>query len=266
MKDGLELSNEEMHRVFATYNQGKLNSFVIEITSDILAHKNADGEHVVDTILDTAGQKGTGKWTGISALDLGIHVALIGEAVFARCLSAIKEERVKAARFYATSTTSFSGDKEQFIADLEDAMYASKLISYAQRFMLMRAAAKEYCWELNNGKIVMMWRGGCIIRSSFLGNIRDAFTKHPNLETILLDDYFKDHLEAAEGVWRRVLSTAIQLGIPAPSMTSALSFYDGYRCSRLPANLLQAQRDYFSAHTYERVDKPRGNFFHTKWS
>ncbi len=255
-----------MHEVFAEWNKGELDSYLIEITRDILATKDESGQYVVDYILDTAGQKGTGKWTGITALDLGVPMTLVGEAVFSRCLSALKDERVAASKVLQGPCTEFEGNKEEFIQDLRRAMYASKIVSYAQGFMLMREAAKEYNWNLNYGGIALMWRGGCIIRSRFLGEIRDAFGKNPNLNNLLLDDFFRNVIHENQASWRRVVAKAVELGIPVPAMSSALGFYDGYRHERLPANLLQAQRDYFGAHTYERIDKPRGQFFHTNWT
>jgi len=265
LKYALGMSNQEMHEVFAEWNKGKLDSYLIEITRDILGFQDENGDYVVDQILDTAGQKGTGKWTGISALDMGIPLTLIAEAVFARCLSALKEERVAASKVLSGPEVKFDGDKAAFIKDLHDALYASKIISYTQGYMLMGEAAKEYGWNLNLGGIAMVWRGGCIIRSAFLGKIKEAFDKNPNLSNLMLDDYFKLEIEAAQPAWRRVIAKAVEMGIPVPAMSSALSFYDGYRRARLPANLLQAQRDYFGAHTYERVDRPRGEFFHTDW-
>jgi len=266
MSKGLDMTNDEMHKVFAEWNEGKLDSYLVEITRNILGYKDADGNEVVDLILDTAGQKGTGKWTGIAALDLGQPLTLIGEAVFARCLSAIKEERVKASKILSGPAAQFKGDKVAFINDLREALYASKIVSYAQGYQLMRAAAKEYGWNLNYGGIALMWRGGCIIRSAFLGKIKEAFDNNHQLDNLLLDPFFKDAVEQAQTPWRRVVTTAVELGIPMPATSSALAFYDGYRSCRLPANLLQAQRDYFGAHTYERVDKPRGEFFHTNWT
>jgi len=266
MKEGLGMSNQEMHEVFAQWNEGELDSYLIEITRDILAYKDEDGNEVAELILDTAGQKGTGKWTGIEALNLGQPLTLIGEAVFARCLSALKEERVAASKVLKGPKAKFRGDKEKFINDLRKALYASKIVSYAQGYQLMRAAAKEYNWNLNYGGIALMWRGGCIIRSVFLGKIKEAFDKNPKLENLLLDPFFKDAVEKAQSAWRRVVTAAIQMGVPIPAMSSALAYYDGYRHDRLPANLLQAMRDYFGAHTYERVDKPRGEFFHTNWT
>lgn len=266
MKEALGMTADEMHEVFATWNKGKLDSYLIGITADILAFKDEDGEPLVEKILDTAGQKGTGKWTGISALDMGIPLTLIVEAVFARCLSALKEERVAASKILHGPEATFEGDKAAFIQDLHDALYASKICSYAQGYMLMRAAAEEYKWNLNYGGVATIWRGGCIIRSVFLSKIKEAFDKNPALTNLLVDDYFRQEVEAAQGAWRRVVAKAVELGIPMPAMSSALAFYDGYRRERLPQNLLQAQRDYFGAHTYERVDKPRGQFFHTNWT
>ncbi len=266
MRDYVGLSADEMHEIFAEYNKGDLDSYLIEITGDILGYKDTDGSPIVEKILDTAGQKGTGKWTGIAALDEGVPLTLIGEAVFSRCLSAIKEERVSASKVLTGPTPKFTGDKKQFIADIKDALFAAKIVSYAQGYTLMRAAAKTYGWNLNYGGIALMWRGGCIIRSVFLGKIKEAFDNNPALTNLLLDPYFKDVMDKAQAGWRRVCGAAIANGIPAPAMTTALSYYDGYRCERLPANLLQAQRDYFGAHTYERVDAERGQFFHTNWT
>ncbi len=266
MKVGLGLTNAEMHQVFTEWNQGELDSYLIEITRDILGYKDDDGNEVLDAILDTAGQKGTGKWTGIAALDLGMPLTLIGEAVFARCLSAMKDERMAAAKVLTGPTTTFEGSKNQLIDDLRQALYASKIVSYAQGYQLMRAAAAEHHWNLNYGGIALMWRGGCIIRSVFLGKIKEAFESNPALDNLLLDPFFKEAVEGAQEAWRRVIKTAVDLGIAVPTLSAALAFYDGYRCGRLPANLLQAQRDYFGAHTYERLDKPRGEFFHTNWT
>jgi 6-phosphogluconate dehydrogenase len=266
MKVGLGMSNEEMHKVFARWNEGVLDSYLVEITRDILDHKEEDGTHTIDVIMDRAGQKGTGKWTAITALDVGQPLTLIGEAVFARCLSAMKEERVEAAKTLDGPGTSFDGDKAEFVNDLEQALYASKIVSYAQGYQLMRAVSDEKDWELNYGAIALMWRGGCIIRSAFLNNIRDAFDTNPQLSNLLLDPFFEKAVETAQASWRRVAAAAITLGIPMPAITSALAYFDGYRTARLPANLLQAQRDYFGAHTYERLDKPRGEFFHTNWT
>jgi 6-phosphogluconate dehydrogenase len=266
MKEGLALSNEEMHEVFTAWNTSELDSYLIEITRDILGYRTADGEAVIDQILDTAGQKGTGKWTAVSALDLGQPLTLIGEAVFARCLSALKEERVEASKVLSGPSTAFAGDKAAMIDDLKQALYASKIVSYAQGYQLMRAAAEEHGWKLNNGGIAQMWRGGCIIRSVFLGNIREAFDSNPDLVNLLLDPFFKNAVENAQAAWRRVIMKSVELGIPMPAIGAALAYFDGYRSERLPANLLQAQRDYFGAHTYERLDKPRGEFFHTNWT
>lgn len=268
MKDLLGMSNQEMSQTFAEWNKGDLDSYLIEITRDILGYKDpANGEAVVDKILDTAGQKGTGKWTAIAALDHGIPLTLIGEAVFARCLSAQKEERVNASKILAGPKPAiFQGDKAAFLEDLRRALFAAKIISYAQGYALMRAAAKEYGWDLNYGGIALMWRGGCIIRSVFLGKIKDAFTANPALENLMLDAYFCQKLKEAQSGWRNVISTVVLNGIPAPTLSAALNYYDGYRAERLPANLLQAQRDFFGAHTYERVDAPRGEFFHTNWT
>ena len=265
MKDLVGMTHDEMHEVFAEWNEGELNSYLVEITRDILAYKE-DGEPLVEKILDKAGQKGTGKWTGIIALDMGIPLTLIGEAVFARCLSAQKDERVEASKVLNGPKVKFEGDKKAFVDDLRQALLAAKMISYAQGYALMREAAKEFGWHLNYGGIALMWRGGCIIRSGFLDNIKHAFDKNGDLKNLLMDDYFNGKIDAAQDGWRRVAATAITSGIPAPAITAALNYYDGYRCERLPANLLQAQRDYFGAHTYERVDKPRGEHFHTNWT
>ncbi len=267
MKDFLGMTNEEMHETFAEWNRGDLDSYLIEITRDILAKKDADGRYVLDYILDTAGQKGTGKWTAISALDLGEPLTLISESVYARCLSALKEERTEASKILeGPKPLRFTGDRKAFLEDLRKALFASKVVSYAQGYSLMRAAAKEYGWDLNYGGIALLWRGGCIIRSVFLGKIKEAFDKNPALANILLDPYFKEKLSDAQKGWRNVVSQAIVNGVPAPCMTAALEYYDGYRTERLPANMLQAQRDYFGAHTYERTDRPRGEFFHTNWT
>jgi len=265
MKDLLGMSHDEMHQVFADWNQGELDSYLVEITRDILAYKEGQ-EPLVEKILDKAGQKGTGKWTGIIALDMGIPLTLIGEAVFARCLSAQKDERVEAAKVLSGPKVKFEGNKQAFIDDLRQALLASKMVSYAQGYALMREAAREFGWHLNYGGIALMWRGGCIIRSAFLDNIKHAYDKNPELKNLLLDDYFEGKISAAQDGWRRVAATAISSGIPTPAITTALNYFDGYRCARLPANLLQAQRDYFGAHTYERVDKPRGEHFHTNWT
>lgn len=266
MRDYLGMTADEMHEVFAKWNEAELDSYLIEITRDILGFKDEDGKPIVDKILDTAGQKGTGKWTGIAALDEGVPLTLIGEAVFARCLSAIKEERVEASKVLTGPIPKFDGDRQEFIDDIRKALFASKIVSYAQGYTLMRAAAKTYGWNLNYGGIALMWRGGCIIRSVFLGKIKDAFDKDPGLTNLLLDPFFKEIIDSTQSGWRRVCAAAMTNGIPAPAMTTALSYYDGYRCEKLPANLLQAQRDYFGAHTYERLDHQRGEFFHTNWT
>ncbi len=267
MKDILGMTNEEMHETFAEWNKGDLDSYLVEITRDILAKKDEDGRYVLDYILDTAGQKGTGKWTAIAALDQGVPLTLIGESVFARCLSAQKEERVAASKILeGPKPAKFTGDRAAFLEDLRKALFAAKVVSYAQGYALMRAAAKEYGWNLNYGGIALMWRGGCIIRSVFLGKIKEAFDKNPAIANILLDPYFSGKLAEAQQGWRNVLCAAMQNGVPAPCMTAGLQYYDGYRTERLPANLLQAQRDFFGAHTYERTDKPRGEFFHTNWT
>jgi 6-phosphogluconate dehydrogenase len=266
MKEGLGMTNAEMHKAFSDWNQSELNSYLIEITRDILAYKDEQGNEVIDLILDTAGQKGTGKWTVVAALDSGQPLTLIGEAVFARCLSALKEDRVKASQILKGPKAAFKGDRIKFVNDLRMALYASKIVSYAQGYQLMRAAAKEYKWNLNYGGIALVWRGGCIIRSAFLGEIKKAFDKNPNIENLLIDPFFKKAVTKAQSSWRRVVTTAVKLGIPTPTISSALAYYDGYRHDRLPANLLQALRDYFGAHTYERVDKPRGEFYHTNWT
>ncbi len=266
MKDYLRMSYDEMHQVFKAWNESELNSYLIEITRDILAYRDTDGEPLLEKILDTAGQKGTGKWTAVTSLDLGIPLTLIGEAVYARCLSALKEERVKASAILKGPVPSFNGDKEAFIGDLKNALYASKIVSYAQGYTLMMEAAKEYGWELNYGGIALLWRGGCIIRSLFLGKIKEAFDRNPGLENLLLDPYFREVVLRAQKGWRNVVAAAAMNGIALPSLSSALAYFDGYRSARLPANLLQAQRDYFGAHTYERTDRPRGEFFHTNWT
>ena len=266
MKRGLGMTNAEMHAVFADWNTGELDSYLIEITRDILGYKDEAGHEVVDLILDAAGQKGTGKWTVVAALDDGMPLTLIGEAVFARCLSAVKEERVAAAQEIKGKVSTFKGDKTKFVKDLQAALYASKIVSYAQGYQLMRAAAKTYKWNLNYGGIALVWRGGCIIRSVFLGEIKKAFKRNPELVNLLVDKFFKKAVSSRQAGWRRVVVQATKLGIPVPCLSSALTYFDGYRSDRLPANLLQAQRDYFGAHTYERVDKPRGEVFHTNWT
>ena len=257
----------EMHEVFTEWNKGVLDSYLIEITRDILGKTDDEtGKSMVDVILDTAGQKGTGKWTGISALDLGQPLTLIGEAVFARCLSALKDQRVAASKVLTGPEAKFTGDRDSFIEDIRQALYASKIVSYAQGYQLLQAAADEYKWDLNYGEIAQMWRGGCIIRSQFLGKITDAFKTQPNLVNLMLNPYFNTAITEAQAGWRRVVCKSIEMGIPAPAFSAALAYFDGYRSERLPANLLQAQRDYFGAHTYERLDKPRGEFFHTNWT
>jgi 6-phosphogluconate dehydrogenase len=272
LKNGLGLGADEMHDVFAEWNKGDLDSYLIEISSDILGKKDDDGSPLVDKILDTAGQKGTGKWTVINSQELGIPITLMAEAVYSRCVSALKDERVKASRKLRgprptlTSIAANPAKKRAFIDDIKSALYAAKIISYAQGYMLMRAAAKEYRWTLNYGGIALMWRGGCIIRSRFLGKIKDAYDKNPKLSNLLLDDYFRGEIKKAQKGWRNIVATAAKRGIPVPAFGTALAFYDQYRSAVLPANLLQAQRDYFGAHTYERVDKPRGEFFHTNWT
>ncbi|MBU0677570.1 MAG: decarboxylating NADP(+)-dependent phosphogluconate dehydrogenase, partial [Verrucomicrobia bacterium] len=266
MKYALRMSNEEMHKAFAEWNKGKLDSYLIEITRDILGYRDEDGNYTLDLILDAAGQKGTGKWTAVTALELGMPLTLIGEAVFARCVSALKEDRVKASKALNGPSATFSGDTSAFVNDLEEALYASKIISYAQGYQLMRAAAGENGWNLNYGGIALMWRGGCIIRSAFLEKIKEAFDNNRELDNLLLDPFFRNAVHSAQDSWRRVVSTATQVGVPIPAISSALAYYDGLRSERLPANLLQAQRDYFGAHTYERVDRPRGEFFHTNWT
>jgi 6-phosphogluconate dehydrogenase len=266
MRDILGMSAGEMHQVFKEWNKGELDSYLIEITRDILDYKDEDGEPLVNRILDTAGQKGTGKWTVISSLDLGIPLTLISEAVFSRTLSSLKEERVSASKVLHGPEKNFNGNRTEFINNLRDALYASKIVSYAQGYSLMRAAAKEYNWNLNYGGIALMWRGGCIIRSAFLGKIKEAFVNKPDITNLLLDPFFRDKVENSQKGWRNVVATAVTNGIPVPAISSALSYFDGYRSEKLPANLLQAQRDYFGAHTYERTDKPRGEFFHTNWT
>jgi 6-phosphogluconate dehydrogenase len=266
MKEMVGMSPDEMHEVFKQWNEGELESYLIEITRDILAFKDTDGTPLVDKILDTAGQKGTGKWTAVEALDLGIPLTLIAEAVFARCLSALKDERVKASGILAGPKPKLAGDRKSFLADMEKALYASKLISYAQGYMLMQEAAKEYRWDLNYGGIALLWRGGCIIRSAFLDKIKEAYDRNPHLSNLLFDPFFQQQLAQAQDAWRRVVSFATLNGVWIPAHATALAFYDGLRSSRLPANLLQAQRDYFGAHQYERIDRRRGEFFHTNWT
>lgn len=263
---GLGLSAEQMHTIFSKWNQGFLDSYLVEISSAIFAFKDADGSPLLDRILDVAGQKGTGKWTVVEALNLGMPLTPIAEAVFARCLSALKSERMIASEVLKAPKLSLEQNKWQIVADLEQALYASKIVSYAQGFMLMREAAKEYKWHLNYGDIALMWRGGCIIRSRFLGQIKEAYDKDPHLLNLLLDPFFREALQSCQQAWRRAVCAAIQLGIPTPCLSTSLAFYDGYRSERLPANLLQALRDYFGAHTYERTDKNRAEYFHTDWA
>jgi 6-phosphogluconate dehydrogenase len=267
LEEGLGLNAEELHQVFADWNKGELDSFLIEITAEIFTKKDEDGKPLVDKILDTAGQKGTGKWTGISALDLGMPVTLIGEAVFARCLSSLKDERVAAANVLKGPAPGAKiPDRKAFIENVRRALYCSKMISYGQGYMLLREAGKENGWHLNMGGIALMWRGGCIIRSRFLGKIKEAYDNNPKLTNLLIDDFFAGVLNNYQQSWRQAVAAAVGLGIPTPAFSTALAFYDGYRTERLPANLLQAQRDFFGAHTYERVDQPRGKFFHTNWT
>ncbi len=266
MKKLLGLSYPEMQAIFSRWNTGKLDSYLIEITADILGYDDTDGTPLVEHILDAAGQKGTGKWTGMSALQEGVPLTLIAESVFARCLSAEKEERVNASLRFPEPERTFTGDKEQFIEALGDALYCAKIVSYAQGFELIKRAGEEYQWDLNLGNIALLWRGGCIIRSNFLGKIKEAYDAQPDLENLILSPYFKDEITKAETNWRTVVSTAIAQALPIPSLSAALNWFDGYRSAQLPANLLQAQRDYFGAHTYERTDHPRGEFFHTNWT
>jgi 6-phosphogluconate dehydrogenase len=266
LKDILHYDNEKISQVFAEWNKGDLDSYLIEITSQIFQKKDEEGKYVVDYILDAAGQKGTGKWTATSALDFGIPVTLIGEAVFARCLSALKEERVEASKHFKKPPQRFQEDHDKFIKNIGQALYASKIISYAQGFLLLSAAAKEFGWKLNFGAIALMWRGGCIIRSKFLRKITEAYQRKPDLSNLLLDEFFKEKIQTNEDGFRNTIATAALSAIPVPAMSTALSYFDGYTCERLPANLLQAQRDFFGAHTYERIDRKRGEFFHTNWT
>lgn len=266
LHEGIGLTYEELRKTFQAWDASELNSYLIEITSDIFGTLDTDGKPLVENILDVAGQKGTGKWTVNAALELGIPLTLIGEAVFSRCLSSMKEERVEASKILSTSHEPYKGDKEEFIDAAKQALYASKIVSYAQGFMLMRAQAKELGWKLNFGSVALMWRGGCIIRSLFLGKIKEAYVRDPELKNLLLDPFFANEIKAKEKGWRHLVSQATLLSIPLPCMAAALAFFDGYRSARLPANLLQAQRDYFGAHTYERLDRPRGEFFHTNWT
>jgi 6-phosphogluconate dehydrogenase len=266
MKEGLGMTADEMSAVFAEWNKGELDSYLIQITADILKFKDTDGQPLVDKILDAAGQKGTGKWTVISSMDLGIPITLIAEAVYSRCVSALKDERVAAAKKLKGPRPKISGDRAKFTEAVRHALYASKIISYTQGYMLMRAAAQEYHWNLNYGGIALMWRGGCIIRSRFLGKIKEAFDKNSKLTNLLLDNFFRQAIKESQRGWRNVVAMAAKKGLPTPAFATALNFYDSYRCARLPANLVQAQRDYFGAHTYERIDKPRGEYFHTNWT
>lgn len=266
MKDYLGMEADEISQAFAEWNKGELDSYLIQITAEILAFKDTDGQPLVDKILDTAGQKGTGKWTVINAAELGQPVTLITEAVYARCISAFREQRMVAAKTLTGPTAKFSGDKASFIEHIRQALYVSKIVSYAQGFMLMRAAAEDYDWELNYGGIALMWRGGCIIRSRFLDKIKQAYDQDDKIANLLLTPFFTEAIMQCQDSWRVVVAAAVQAGIPVPTLSTALSFYDGYRSERLPANLLQAQRDYFGAHTYERIDAPSGEFFHTNWT
>lgn len=266
LRDGLGMTSAELRDVFAAWNETELDSYLIEITRDILGYRDEKGETTVEHILDRAGQKGTGKWTGIAALDEAVPLTLITEAVFARCLSAQKDERTEAAKHYPRTLPSFAGDRAAFVESVRKALYASKIVSYAQGYALLRSAADTYGWTLNYGGIALMWRGGCIIRSAFLGKIRDAYDKDPALSNLLLDDYFCGVMKTLVPAWREVVAYAVRSGIPMLAFASALSWFDGYTTERLPANLLQAQRDYFGAHTYERVDAPRGEFFHANWT
>ncbi len=266
MSRGLAMDEDTIAEIFGQWNNGLLSSYLIEISSHIFATKDTDGEPLIRKILDTAGQKGTGKWTGINALDLGVPLTLIAEAVFARCLSALKEERVRAAAVLTGPQPVEPGDRESLIRDIHDGLYAAKIISYTQGYMLMREAAREHDWNLHYGNIALMWRGGCIIRSVFLDNIQQAFEKNADLDNLLLDNFFHRAVDGAQNGWRRIIIKAVEMGIPLPAISAGLAYYDGYRSGRLPANLLQAQRDYFGAHTYERIDRPRGEFFHTDWT
>jgi len=267
LRQVLGIESQAMSEIFKNWNAGELDSYLIEITGDILAKTDEEtGRPMVDLILDTAGQKGTGKWTGIDSLQLGAPVTAITEAVFARALSFLKDERVAAAKVLKGPDATFDGDREAFVEDVRQALYAAKICSYAQGYQLLHLAALEYGWDLNYGSIALMWRGGCIIRAQFLGRIKEAFDADPTLANLLLAPYFSEQIENAQAAWRRIVATGVTLGVPVPTFSSALAYYDGYRSERLPANLLQAQRDYFGAHTYERIDKPRGEFFHTNWT
>jgi 6-phosphogluconate dehydrogenase len=266
MKQGVGLSNEELHEVFAEWNTGELDSYLVEITRDILGYKDENGKYVVDYILDKAGQKGTGKWTVLASLDAGMPLTLICEAVYSRCISALKDARVAASKILTGPKKKYRGDKKAFVEDIRKALLASKIVSYAQGFMLMRQASDEYKWNLNYGSVALVWRGGCIIRSAFLDKIKAAFDKNPALDNLLLDDYFKGVIDNCQASWRKAIVKAVEMGVPVPAFSTALAFFDGYRSARLPANLLQAQRDYFGAHTYERTDRPRGEWYHTNWT
>ena len=266
MRDGMGLSSAQMQKVFEAWNHSELDSYLMEITADIMGHQDENGETTVEKILDVAGQKGTGKWTCIAALDEKVPLTLINEAVASRCISDMKEERVQAGKSYERSNKMIADVKEEFIEDIRKALYASKIISYAQGYSLMRSAAKEYDWDLKFGNIALIWRGGCIIRSAFLGKIKEAFDRDPNLSNLILDPYFKSVIKDCLPSWRKVVATATEYGIPMPAMNAALSWFDSYTCANLPANLLQAQRDYFGAHMYERIDRPRGEMYHTNWT
>jgi 6-phosphogluconate dehydrogenase len=266
MRDYMKLSHDEMHDIFDLWNQGDLDSYLIEITRDIMGYRDENGEPLLEKILDAAGQKGTGKWTAISSLEVGVPLTLIGEAVYSRILSSQKGERMRASEIIKAKVSKLDEEKEEFVNAIHDALFASKIVSYAQGYVLMRDAARENKWNLNYGGIALMWGGGCIIRSAFLSKIKDAFDNNPELVNLLLDSYFHEKLPAAQEGWRKVVSVAARIGVPVPAFSSALAYFDGYRTANLPANLLQAQRDYFGAHTYERVDKDRGEFFHTNWT
>ena len=266
LRKGVHLTYAELAKTFGNWDKGLLNSYLIEITAQIFTKMDTDGKPLLEKILDVAGQKGTGKWTGIDALDRGMPLTLIGEAVFARCLSSLKDERIKASAFYKAPETSFKGTKDELTEQVSQALYASKIISYAQGFMLMRSASAEYKWNLNFGSIALMWRGGCIIRSKFLGNIKQAYDKNPQLPSLLMNHFFVEQITRCLPSWRKVVAEGALMGVPLPCFSTALAFFDGYRSPSLPANLLQAQRDFFGAHTYERTDKPRGQFFHTNWT
>jgi 6-phosphogluconate dehydrogenase len=266
MHQGLGLSHDDMHEIYAQWNRTELDSFLIEITSEIMKTQDTDGQPLLTKILDKAGQKGTGKWTGINSFELGVPVTLIAEAVYARSLSSMKQERLSASKVLQGPDRKIEGDHTAIVGDLRKALLASKIISYAQGYMLMREAAKTNGWKLNYGGIARMWSGGCIIRSVFLEKIETAYTQNPELENLILDPYFSSVLDDCQGAWRRTIARAVTAGIPMPATSSALAFFDSYRSAQLPANLIQAQRDYFGAHTYERIDKPEGEFFHTDWT